>query len=562
MGQFSNKRIINCSGFCFQIKQGELKKLFKNVVCEVTSGAIKVSLLGQIYTWESPEANVEATLKTLATRIEEVGLQTAMKTLDGEWSLIIEDFHLKTTSFVTDHRSTHPIYTVENDHGIFLASSISIITSFTQLELDEDRVAYFLSHGDDGSRKPLFTGSQRHPPGQIVTVKKTGEITIDRWLNWDDTELFRPDINTVKNLIFDSIKIQAKQLTGPVSATLSGGLDSTALCVAVADFSGFKSYSVDIGPDVDNEKEEIDESLKVMGIKHTYTPASFQIENLKDLVFLSGEPIHGFRTISTLFTCAAKASQEGKKSLLYGLGPDTYFFWGTQMQVIQYIHYLVSNLYFPTLLKSIPMLSKYRNQSAISLMGKYILSVLSACKNQGNIVFNKKPKQTVHLKPEYARSLPFKRPINLKALTIQMIASTSLSPSFRASEEFLKIEMASPLFSRKLTQYCLNCESKHMMNTGHTKAIMRKAMEDVLPAHIIWPPVKKKVPFRTNEAILFTGNSPAIVETALASSNILQKMMAKDPVLAFHADKKSEKNADFWLRCTQVAFLEQLGKGE
>ena len=522
------------------------------------SGPIRVSLLGRIYTWSDPNADIVNTLSALAKEVAILGIRDALQQLDGEWLLIIEDQSAKTTSFVTDHRGTHPIYTLSDESSIYVSSSMSAICEHTCVNLDENRVASFLSRGDKDPGQPLFTGSQRIGPGQIITIDQAGTINQEQWLTWNDKENYKPDLEKIKTLLFDAITNEAKHLSKPIASTLSGGLDSTTACVALSGSPGFHCYSVDAGPDVDNEKEEINETLRTAQMKHSYVSASFAISELKDLLRVSGEPIRGLKTISTIYSCAKRVHEDGRKSIVIGWGPDTYFLWGTRMQILQYIHFLVTNFFFRALVRSVPLLSRYHGGGGWKMFRDYVLAEINAFKHKGNIAYKGNPFRGHHLKQEYARAYPFKRPINLKKWTMQMLNGTVLSPSTRAIEQLTGIEVAAPFFSKHLTQYILGCHSRDMLIDGHTKAIMRKALEGVVPHHVAWPPVKKKVPYRPMEEIVFNADSTTTVEAALASSETLEEMMRTPPVEAFRSDRKMNRNAEFWLRCIQVAFLEQL----
>lgn len=559
MNEIEARSEVDRAGFCFRMTGSGVVACSLPELPRATSGPIRVSRLGRIYTWNDQNTDVGESLAALAKCIELQGIPAALQQLDGEWMLIVEDRSANTTSFVTDHRGTHPIYTLTGKGGMYIASSMSTICKHACADLDEGRVAIFLSRGDKDLGQPLYTGSQRIGPGQIITIDQSGKLKQEKWLIWNDKENYKPDLKKIKTLLFDAVINNARHLAKPISGTLSGGIDSTTVCIALSGTPEFRSYSVDAGPVVDNEKKEINETLRITKMKHSYVPASFEIDELKNLLFVSGEPIRGLKTISTLYSCAKSVRQDGGKSMVLGWGPDTYFLWGTQMQVLQYMHFLVTNLFLRTLIRSVPQLSKYYGGGAWKMFRDYALSEANAFKNKGNIVFKGKPYRGHHLKKEYARAHPFMRPINLKKWTMQMLTGTVLFPSARAIEKLTGVEVAAPFFSLHLTQYVLGCESRHMMIDGHTKAMMRKALEDVVPPHVAWPPVKKNIPYRPMEEIVFDSNSTTTVEAAITSSRILQRMINKDSIVAFRSDREINSNADFWLRCIQVAFLEQLG---
>ena len=61
--------------------------------------------------------------------------------------------------------------------------------------------------------------------------------------------------------------------------------------------------------------------------------------------------------------------------------------------------------------------------------------------------------------------------------------------------------------------------------------------------------------------IAFGRSGRDLAEASLSSSEVLRKMMIRDPVAAYRADLETRSNPDFWLRCIQIAFLEKLAAG-
>jgi asparagine synthetase B (glutamine-hydrolysing) len=558
MNEIATRNALDGTGYCFRIAETGVEVCAFPNAPRAESGPIRVSLLGRIYTWDNPSADASENLSALAKCIERQGARAAVQRLDGEWALIIEDRSSGTTSIVIDHRGTHPVCMLAGEDVTYVASSMSRICEHASVELDEDRVAIFLSRGDKDHRQPLFAGSQRLGPGLIITLDPTGKVEQEEWLSWSDIETHKPDLEEIRELLFGAVINEARQLAKPIASTLSGGLDSTAVSIALSETPGFSSYSVDAGPNTDNEKEEIDETIRITGMKHSYVPASFGIDDLKALLSVSGEPIRKLKTISTLYTCARRVHEDGKNSMVLGWGPDSYFLWGIQKQIFQYIHYLVTNFFLLTLIRSVPRLSKFHGGGLLNMFRKYVAAEANAFINKGEIIYKGRPDPGHHLKQEYVRAFPQIRPMNLKVRTMKMLTGTTLFPSARAIEEVTGVELAAPFFSRHLTQYILGCESRYMMIDGHTKAMMRKALDGVVPGHVAWPPVKKAIPHRPMEEIAFENDSAETVESLIASSEILRTMMASDPIVAFRSDRETKSNANFWLRCFQVAYLEQL----
>lgn len=82
-----------------------------------------------------------------------------------------------------------------------------------------------------------------------------------------------------------------------------------------------------------------------------------------------------------------------------------------------------------------------------------------------------------------------------------------------------------------------------------TKAMMRKALEPVLPRHITQPAIKKKVPNTPLETIIFAPEDAKRIESMLGNSPVLRQTLARDPVTDFRHCCVRGRDAEFWARC-------------
>lgn len=521
------------------------------------SGPIRVTALGRSYIWESSRPDPAAELAALAGHIEISGLDAALEPLDGEWSLIVEERRSGAVSFVTDHVGTHPVFVSEGPAGVAISSHLPRLVRMAGLGLDEDRVALYLSRGKKDLLQPLFAGARRLGPHRILTLDAGGATTERDWMTWHTQARACPDFDALRELILGAIARECASLPTPIAGTLSAGLDSTILSLAMKDSPGFRAYSIDAGPDVDNEMAEIDETVRLTGIRHAYVPAAFGLEDLWSLVDACGEPIRELKSLSTMHSCAARARADGMRAFLVGLGPDMIFA-GAQMLVIPYLHGLARRGLLGELARALSGLAPYLGTGRLGLIARYLGVAARAARQGGALRLPGRPDHTHHLRPAFARAHPLARPLDLKTFIVQMLSSVAISPSVRALETLTGLEVAAPLYSRRLAAYTLACDPRHFMAGGTSKAMMRRALEPVLPRHIAWAEVKKKVPHRPVEEIVFAPKATAAAEAALDGSPVLRRMLARHPVDGFRSSRAAGRDTEFWVRCVQVARLEEL----
>lgn len=362
-------------------------------------------------------------------------------------------------------------------------------------------------------------------------------------MEWNPAPELQPDFDELRDLILGAIARENAQVPGPIAGTLSAGLDSSVLSVASRHQPGFRAYSIEV-PGLDNEKEEIDETVRVTGIRHTYVPSAFTLDDLLDMVAECGEPIRELKSISTMLDCARQAKRDGMRSFLLGLGPDMIFA-GAQMLVLPYIHALVQRRRFTEIRRSLPRLARYVGTSQMGLLIRYL-----GARRAGAIHMRGKP--SGYLKPEYARSLPIERSLDPKAFMARMLSIVAISSSVRAMERLTGLTFVAPLYSRRIAEYTLSRDPVWLMRDGASKAMMRAALETVLPRHITHADVKKKVPHRSVAQIVYCKDAEEII----AGSPVLRRMLSEDPVPLFR--RGAAADAEFWVRCVQVARLEQL----
>lgn len=542
--------------FIFSHQRGN-RRLVLDGCRQAVSGPVRITLIGRLFSWASAKPDIEADLAALARRIEVSGIPAALDDVDGEWCLIVEDGRDGTVAFVSDHIGTHPIFLAEGPDGIIAASHLPRLVKEARLGLDEERVAIYLSRGKKDLLQPLFAGARRLGACRVFTVDASGAARERTWMEWDTHEKRTPDFEVLKDTILGAIWRETDSLPRPIGGTLSAGLDSSVLSVALKDTPDFCAYSIDAGPDVDNEMAEIDETVRLTGMKHRYVPATFGVGELQALVEACGEPIRELKSLSTMHSCVARAQADGKRSFLLGLGPDMIFA-GAQMLALPYIHGLVCSGRLGDVWRAAAGLAPYLDTSRFGVLALYLRAAAKAQRHGGALRLPGRADSASHLKPGFVRSNPLRRPFDVKKFIVQMLSNVAISPSVRGLETLTGLEVVAPLYSRRVANYTLSCDVRHFMRNGNSKAMMRKALETVLPHHVAWAKVKKKVPHRSVASLVFAPESAASIRAAVGESSVLRRMLAQDPVADFERCNEAGRDAEFWVRCLQVAYLERL----
>lgn len=234
-------------------------------------------------------------------------------------------------------------YRVEGD-VIYAASSLVALRTVPvpTSELDEDYVWDFVcTNGSIGSFDPEatpFRRIRRLPPGHTLTVSARA-VRVERWWRpWELPSLHRaPDgelVERFRTTFADVVQAQLRA-TGPVAATLSGGLDSSAIVCMARHLERIgaspappvhaitTTWSASSGHGEYDERAYVDAVLE----RHPGPWHEMHGEELGELDYFRadrlerGEPFSQFGNWWS--TMASIAAEQGSRVLLTGNGGDT-----------------------------------------------------------------------------------------------------------------------------------------------------------------------------------------------------------------------------------------------
>ena len=180
----------------------------------------------------------------------------------------------------------------------------------------------------------IFSGCNKLPAGSFLNADYNGNIEIQQYYqpdtrtaDFDEEEL----IDLLDHQISDSVN---KHMVSdvPVSAFLSGGLDSSLISVLARKIGALTTYTIKFA-DKDKKAEQMhDDSLfarkvaKKFDLDHHEIVISPEItRELPHLIYHLDEPLGDPAAINTYLICKA-AKENGSKVLLSGMGADELFF--------------------------------------------------------------------------------------------------------------------------------------------------------------------------------------------------------------------------------------------
>lgn len=256
--------------------------------------------------------------------------------LVGMFALAIVDTKEKLVTLARDHFGIKPLYYVNNEDCFAFASEIKallVVPGFRPL-LNDQSVFHFLRWGlTDWSEATIYAGVRHLPAGSYMRVAMSGLAVEPPQRFWNirpsgNTRIsFRDATARMRELFLESLRIHLRSDV-PVSATLSGGLDSSGIVLGVGKVA--PSFRLNTFSFV-AEEARIDESAWVELVtrdanvtRHSVRAEHAEMEQeCNDLVYSQDEPFDGMSIYAQRLVYRA-IRKAGIKVALDGQGADEF----------------------------------------------------------------------------------------------------------------------------------------------------------------------------------------------------------------------------------------------
>lgn len=417
---------------------------------------------------------------------------------NGMWAFAIYDRDAGTIFLARDRFGVKPLYYGETpDHFIFGSEIKQLLAVQRTVRANRHVVVESLLTSIDGhGSETFFDGilsfpSAHHATYDLLThrldIERYYELGVDRAfsaLSLDDA------VHQFQALFEDSVRIRLRSDVR-VGTCLSGGLDSSAASAVASrlyrphgreQFIGIHAKSIDAERD---ESAFARLAATHAGIAlHTVKPTTADfLATVDELIDTQEEPF-GSPSMFMGWHVFQRAKALGCKVMLNGQGGD---------EVL-----LGYERYFATFLRSVPLPRVVPELLALARNSK--LSITELLKYGGYFT---SPTLRIHrlrrrsaLRPEVKANFSFelvRRSVasfaSVEALQLSEIRTVQLPHLLRYEDRNSmrhSIETRLPFLDYRLVEFAISIAAKHKIHQGWSKYILRKAMEDELPAEITW----------------------------------------------------------------------------
>ena len=261
----------------------------------------------------------------------------ALDKLHGMFAFAIYEHQTREVFLARDHFGIKPLFYTSEAGKFAFASELKTLTALPGFDRSlhypslVGSMNFVWAPGND----TMFKNVHKLPPGHYMNVQKDGQFDIGRY--YDPENKIR-DIS--ENEALEQLDAIMDESVGrhmvsdvPVSAFLSGGLDSSLLCALAAKRTErLSTYAIATHPD-DRKIEKMPDDAKYakevaqkFNLDHHEVLVRPDIVNhLPFIVRALDEPIGDPAAINTWLICK-QAAEQGVKVLLSGMGADELFF--------------------------------------------------------------------------------------------------------------------------------------------------------------------------------------------------------------------------------------------
>ncbi|HXF90892.1 MAG TPA: asparagine synthase (glutamine-hydrolyzing) [Candidatus Nitrosotenuis sp.] len=452
--------------------------------------------------------------------------------IKGMYAFLILDLNKNVVFIARDPFGIKPLYFIKKSGVFYFSSDICALAEASILNdrtINKSSLYHYLRFGiTDQSPHTFFHQIQSFPPAHYAKICLTTH-------QLDLCQYWKPQRNTIdislseavasiRDLFLETLSIHMRSDT-QIGATLSGGIDSSAIVMGMRHLKG-ESYDIPTFSYCASQSEISEEKWIDLvnghskAISHkTFIHEGDLDQSLDELIRIQGEPF-GSTSIFAQFKVYQKIKDHNIKVALDGQGADEIFAGYSFFLRSKVLSMLKDGNVFGAInfLKS---LSRYSNfswhkvlfQAGASFLPQqfhdFFITLMS--KNQHPYWIEKSWfKDNNHFPNLYS-------PKNIKDCLIQSLTETVLPSLLRYQDRnsmIFSVESRVPFLNKDLVDFTLQLPEEFFIRSdGMTKPLLREALKGILPIEIAQR--RDKIGFQTPQN-LWLNNNKALFQTLIS----------------------------------------------
>jgi len=459
-----------------------------------------------------------------------------VRRFNGRWALALYDERRHAIFLARDRFGVKPLYYSDSADAFVFGSEIKqlLARSGAPRANRATVIEAMLTSLDGHTENTYFEGVKCFPQSHCGYFDlETNRLTITRYYELSLQPEYRSQsledsVRRLRSLFEDAVRLRLRSDVR-VGTCLSGGLDSSAISGIASRRYHEATHERFIGIHARSTDAETDESryarlaAEHFGIElHTVTPGTGAfLGTMSDLVRTQEEPF-GSPSMFMGWHVFQEAQALGCKVMLNGQGGDEV--------LLGYERYFAA---FLTSVRPTLLLREMRAQARNSRLSlrEVMLYRLYFTNARLRIL---RLKARSFLQSRWQRQCDFsalrestRAFRDLDRLQIHEIATLQLPHLLRYEDRNSmrhSIETRLPFLDYRVVEYCISIPVAHKIHDGWTKYVLRRAMEDVLPAEVAWR--RDKLGFQAPERTWLTD-----------ARDLMRRTVAESPILGELTDR-------------------------
>jgi len=482
----------------------------------------------------------------------------------GMFAFALYDSQLESVFFARDKFGKKPLHFMEKDGGLLFSSEIEPLAlspgfdrRFDWEALDE----YFLDRFVPGEGT-FFAAIRKLPPG-CAALWQDGKLVQRRYFSppvadvQPDIGDFREAARRLRSVLDEAVRLRMRS-DAPFGAFLSGGVDSSSILALMTRYANrpIKTFCADFAEDGYSEAEEAGAIARCFGADHVsirIDPDDFLV-NWDEAILRRGAPVSEGADIAIMML--AKRASQDVKMVLTGEGADEFLCgypkYLAERNIGLYQRLTPAPLHdrlIAPLLERAPMGRRLKVlEKALAIRDpKERVRVWfgDMSRQERQALLGRAPRQS-HLSDfalsveasDVRRCLFFDQASWLPGNTLERGDRMTMAGSIEARMPFMDAELAA---------LAARIPDRLQMRGGKTKAVLREAMKDILPARIL---TRRKNGFRAPFAEWMRGSHRETLLDLLASGESTTRRLldrkALDTLVTSHLDGRADNSRVLW----------------
>jgi asparagine synthase (glutamine-hydrolysing) len=259
----------------------------------------------------------------------EWGLDRLVSRLHGMFAFGLWDQRHRTLFLVRDRLGVKPmIYATRGGEIAFASTPRALRWGGLAGEIDPQAMAEYLEFGYVTDDRTIYQNVRKLPAATILEWREGKLSTREYWtlpaVDAGRAPSFEEAVQETERLFLEAVKLRLKADV-PVGALLSGGVDSSLVCWAVAQLGAdITAFTIGAHGDPLDEAEDARQTARALGIRHEVIDLSpDETPGLDELVSAYGEPFACASALGMLRV--SRAVTQSATVLLTGDGGDDVF---------------------------------------------------------------------------------------------------------------------------------------------------------------------------------------------------------------------------------------------